>query len=92
MQDAFADPSFLQFFDENKPFILETDVSDYAIGGVLSQYDEQGHLRPVAFYSRQMIPAERNYEIYDKELLAVYASFQEWRHFLQGGLHQVTVL
>ncbi|KAH9270470.1 hypothetical protein BASA83_007470 [Batrachochytrium salamandrivorans] len=36
--------------------------------------------------------AERNYEIYDKELLAVVDSFKHWRHFLQGGHHPVTVL
>ncbi|KAH9264246.1 hypothetical protein BASA83_012260 [Batrachochytrium salamandrivorans] len=49
-------------------------------------------LRPIAFYARQMNSAEQNYEIYDKELLAVVESFKHWRHFLQGGLHPVTVL
>ncbi|KAH9269148.1 hypothetical protein BASA83_008767 [Batrachochytrium salamandrivorans] len=75
-----------------KPFILETDASDYAISGVLSQYDDSNTLRPIAFYARQMNSAEQNYEIYDKELLAVVESFKHWRHFLQGGLHPVTVL
>ncbi|KAH6582550.1 hypothetical protein BASA61_008449 [Batrachochytrium salamandrivorans] len=69
------------------PFILETDASDYAISGVLSQYDDSNTLRPIAFYARQMNSAEQNYEIYDKELLAVVESFKHWRHFLQGGLH-----
>ncbi|KAH9265279.1 hypothetical protein BASA83_011178 [Batrachochytrium salamandrivorans] len=50
------------------------------------------HSRPIAFYARQMNSAEQNYEIYDKELLAVVESFKHWRHFLQGGLHPVTVL
>ncbi|KAH9246028.1 hypothetical protein BASA81_016451 [Batrachochytrium salamandrivorans] len=62
------------------------------ISGILSQYDENEVLRPIAFYARQMNSAERNYEIYDKELLAVVESFKHWRHFLQGGLHAVTVL
>ncbi|KAH9274016.1 hypothetical protein BASA83_003653 [Batrachochytrium salamandrivorans] len=66
--------------------------SDYAISGVLSQYDDSNTLRPIAFYARQMNSAEQNYEIYDKELLAVVESFKHWRHFLQGGLHPVTVL
>jgi len=43
-------------------------------GGVLSQYDNEGILYPVAFYSKNMVPAECNYEIYDKELLAIYYS------------------
>ncbi|KAH9270155.1 hypothetical protein BASA83_007669 [Batrachochytrium salamandrivorans] len=55
---------------QRKPFILETDASDYAISGVLSQYDDSNTLRPIAFYARQMNSAEQNYEIYDKELLA----------------------
>ncbi|KAH9270612.1 hypothetical protein BASA83_007207 [Batrachochytrium salamandrivorans] len=59
-----------------RPFILETDASDYAISGVLSQYDDSNTLRPIAFYARQMNSAEQNYEIYDKELLAVVESFQ----------------
>ncbi|KAH6597129.1 hypothetical protein BASA50_004670 [Batrachochytrium salamandrivorans] len=62
------------------------------ISGVLSQYDDSNTLRPIAFYARQMNSAEQNYEIYDKELLAVVESFKHWRHFLQGGLHPVTVL
>ncbi|KAH9272156.1 hypothetical protein BASA83_005493 [Batrachochytrium salamandrivorans] len=40
-------------------------------------------LRPIAFYARQMNSAEQNYEIYDKELLAVVESFKHWRHFLK---------
>ncbi|KAH9251787.1 hypothetical protein BASA81_010360 [Batrachochytrium salamandrivorans] len=56
------------------------------------KYDDTDVLRPIAFYARQMNSAERNYEIYDKELLAVVDSFKHWRHFLQGGHHPVTVL
>ncbi|KAI3642374.1 hypothetical protein MP228_011929 [Amoeboaphelidium protococcarum] len=78
--------------DEEKPFVVEADASDYGIAGVLSQQSDSGEFKPVAFYSRQLNPAERNYEIYDKELLAIHQCFKEWRHFLQGGKHQVTVL
>ncbi|KAH6597042.1 hypothetical protein BASA50_004801 [Batrachochytrium salamandrivorans] len=92
LKDAFAHSDFLTHPDETRPFIVETDASDYAISGVLSQYDDTDVLRPIAFYARQMNSAERNYEIYDKELLAVVDSFKHWRHFLQGGHHLVTVL
>ncbi|KAH9246304.1 hypothetical protein BASA81_016167 [Batrachochytrium salamandrivorans] len=71
----------------SNPFILETDASDFAISGVLHQHDQSNTLRPVAFYSRQMNNAERNYDIYDKELLAVVESFKHWRHLLQGKLN-----
>ncbi|KAH9253867.1 hypothetical protein BASA81_008179 [Batrachochytrium salamandrivorans] len=87
LKTAFANSDFLTHPDDSRPFILETDASDYAISGVLSQYDDSNTLRPIAFYARQMNSAEQNYEIYDKELLAVVESFKHWRHFLQGGLH-----
>ena len=70
--------------DNTKPFLVYTDASNFAIGCVLKQYDDQGEARPIAFYSRQMTPPETNYEIYDKELLAIYVAFKEWRHFLSG--------
>ncbi|KAH9275516.1 hypothetical protein BASA83_001797 [Batrachochytrium salamandrivorans] len=71
LKTAFANSDFLTHPDDSRPFILETDASDYAISGVLSQYDDSNTLRPIAFYARQMNSAEQNYEIYDKELLAV---------------------
>ena len=49
---------------------METDASGYATGGVLSQ-EQEGKWKPIAFLSRTMQPAERNYEIYNKELLAI---------------------
>jgi len=49
---------------------VETDASGHAIGGVLSQ-EQDGKWRPITFLSRKMQPAEQNYEIYDKELLAI---------------------
>ncbi len=61
----------LKHFDSIREAILETDFSDYVNGGVLSQYDDEGILHSVAFYSKNMVPAECNYEIYDKELLAI---------------------
>jgi hypothetical protein len=91
LKQAFTSASMLMHPDDSKPFFVETDASDYGIGGVMSQINSDNLLQPIAFYSRQLNPAERNYTIYDKELLAVYACFEEWRQFLQGGLHPVTV-
>ncbi|SLM34528.1 t18348probable pol truncated-rice blast fungus magnaporthe gypsy retrotransposon [Lasallia pustulata] len=61
----------LWHFDQTRKAILETDSSDHVNAGVLSQYDDNKVLHPVAFYSKNMVPAECNYEIYDKELLAI---------------------
>ena len=54
--------------------MLETDASNFAIGAVLLQLQQDNILHPVAFYSRKMIPAETNYPIYDKEMLAIVAA------------------
>jgi len=51
-------------------FRVEVDISGHTIGGVLSQ-EQEGKWKPVTFLSRTMSPTERNYEIYDKELLAI---------------------
>jgi len=56
---------------------VETDISEHAIGGVLSQ-EQEGKWKPIAFLSRTMQPAERNYEIYDKELLYYNSKTLEW--------------
>ena len=62
-------------------FRVETDISGHAIGGVLSQ-EQEGKWKPIAFLSRTMQPAEQNYEIYDKELLAIVEALTKWRQYL----------
>jgi hypothetical protein len=91
LKKAFTTAPILTHPDFQKPFFLETDASDFALGAVLSQPDKDGHLHPVAFHSRKFTATEINYEIHDKELLAIVDSFQEWRHFLEGAQHPVTV-
>jgi len=71
--------------------IIETDALDFTIGAVLSQRDEENRLHPVAFHSRKFQPAEINYEIHDKELLAVVDAFKHWRRYCEGATHQVQV-
>ena len=58
---------------------MEADSSGYALGGVISQVDEKGRLRPVGFFSRKLTPAEDNYQIHDKDLLSIVATM---RHFI----------
>ena len=78
--------------DSTKPFHIEADSSDFATGAVLSQVsseDEKWH--PVVFFSKSLSPVERNYEIHDKEMLAIIRSLQEWRHFVEGAKHQCEI-
>ena len=70
---------------------METDASDYAIEACLNQPDKEERLHPVAYYSRKMTPPELNYNIHDKELLAIVAALKEWRHYLEGVKHQTLI-
>ncbi|KAJ1574561.1 hypothetical protein NDA15_005899 [Ustilago hordei] len=88
---AFTSAGVLQHFDYHLPTRLETDASDFAIAGVLKQ-EHEGRWHPVAFYSRKMSSAEKNYEIHDKELLAVVACLTQWRHMLAGLPNQLVIL
>ena len=76
---AFSTAPVLLHFDPDKETWIETDASDYVVAGILSQIGPDGKLHPVAFMSKKMSPAECNYEIYDKELLAIVRAFEEWR-------------
>ena len=91
LKKAFTSAPILAHVDPEKPFIIEADASDFALGSILSQQGNDEKLHPVAFHSRKFDVAEINYEIHDKELLAIVDSFMQWRHFLEGSSHQVTV-
>jgi len=70
--------------------VVETDPSDFGLGCVLSQYQGR-RLHPVAFHSRKLNSTEINYEIHDKELLAIMESFKEWKRYLWGEEEPVMV-
>ncbi|KAK7887257.1 hypothetical protein WMY93_026878 [Mugilogobius chulae] len=71
--------------DPSLQFVVEVDASDTGVGAVLSQRSPVDQkLHPCAFFSRRLSPAERNYSIGDKELLAVKLALEEWRHYLEG--------
>jgi len=90
---AFTFAPILIHHDLAKPFIVETDVSDFALGTILSQFGIDGLLHPVAFYSRKLTSAEINYQVYDKELLAIITAFEQWRITRQVLLtHQLVLI
>jgi hypothetical protein len=82
LKDAFQNDVLLNYPDTSQAFTLFCDASDQALGAVLSQRDTDENLRPLEFYSRKFLPAELNYTVYDKELLAIVETFKNWRHFL----------
>jgi len=77
---------------DSEPFHIKADSSDFASGAVFSQQlprEEKWH--PVAFYSKSLSPVEQNYEIHDKEMLAIIHALEEWRHFLEGAQYLVEI-
>jgi hypothetical protein len=87
----FCEAPILKMPDPEKPYFLQTDASDVGLGGVLLQeYNCIKH--PLAYYSQKFSAAERNYNVHDKELLAIIASLKHWRRFLEGTHVPITIL
>lgn len=84
LKKAFTTAPVLAHFNPDRKTWLETDASNFVVAAVLSQEGPDGALRPVAFLSKKMSPAECNYDIYDKELMAIVRAFEEWRPELAG--------
>ena len=70
--------------DIDKKMRMEVDASDYAMGGVLLMECKDGQWRLVAFLSKSLNETERNYEIHDKEMLAIIRGLEAWKHLLEG--------
>ena len=85
MKEQFTKELVLAMLDLDKKMRIEVDASDYATGGVLSMECEDGLWRLVAFLSKSLNETERNYEIHDKEMLAIIRGLENWRHLLEGA-------
>ena len=71
---------------------METDASDYALAAILSILDTDGEVHPVAFLSQTFSAPELNYDMHDKELLAIFEAFKAWRHYLEGSALLINVI
>ncbi|ESK82722.1 hypothetical protein Moror_5689 [Moniliophthora roreri MCA 2997] len=92
LKRRFQQEPVLQLPDPKKVFIIETDASKWASGGVLRQQGPDGELHPCGYISHAFDATERNYEIYDRELFTIVCALETWRHHLMEGPHPVTVL
>jgi hypothetical protein len=101
LQSEFTKAPVLAHCDYEKPIRLETDASGFAIAGIISQLaawltsgEEGGRVKdrdwhPIAFLSRTMADAERNYSVGDQEMLAIVKACRHWRHYLEGSKYPV---
>src|SRR5271155_5554831 len=78
LKKKFTEEPVLLLPDHSKPFQIESDASKVATGAVLTQLDGNGDRHPCAFLSKTLSSTERNYEIYDRELLGIIRSLEEW--------------
>ncbi len=93
LKRQFTTAPILHHPDPNSPFVVEVDTSNIGIGAILSQRQgDPAKLYPCAYYSRKLTPTEQNYDVGDRELLAIKAALEEWRHWLEGVRHPFTVL
>jgi RNase H-like domain found in reverse transcriptase/Reverse transcriptase (RNA-dependent DNA polymerase) len=82
---AMLTAPILRYYQPDLPTMVETDASNGVVAGVLSQQDLQSQLwHPTAYFSKTMQPAQLNYDIHDKEMLAIILALEEWRAKLEG--------
>ena len=70
--------------DFTREFVLQTDASDFGVGAVLSQFDDEGTDHPIAYFSRKLLPREQRYSTVEKECLAIKLGTQAFRVYLLG--------
>ncbi|KAI2649902.1 Transposon Tf2-8 polyprotein [Labeo rohita] len=93
LRQRFTTAPILHHPDPDRPFIVEVDASSTGVGAVLSQqHSEPAKMFPCAYFSHKLSPAERNYDVGNRELLAIKLALEEWRHWLEGAKHSFTVL
>jgi len=85
LKERFTTEPVLVTPDLDKEMRVEADASDFAMGGVLSMKCRDERWRPVVYISKSLNEAKRNYEIHDKEMLAIILCLEAWRHFLEGA-------
>jgi hypothetical protein len=91
IKELVKNAPILMLHNPDKQHLIRPDASGYALGIVLEQPDDDGKWRPVAFFSRKFTTAERNYDVHDRELLAIVEAFKQWRHYLQGVKEETIV-
>jgi RNase H-like domain found in reverse transcriptase/Integrase zinc binding domain len=84
LKQAFISTPVLTHYKHNCPLVIETNASDYALAAILSQVEPNREIHPIAYLSRTFSNTELNYDMHDKELMAIYEAFKAWHHYLEG--------
>ena len=89
---AFTTTPVLAQWKPNCQIIVETDASNYALAAILLIQDTDGEVHPVVFKLQTFTRSKLNYDVHDKELLAIFEAFKSWHHYLEGSTFPVDVI
>ena len=84
LRKALISAPILQLPDPNRPFSVDTDACNHQVGAALFQENDEGVRHPIGFWSRSLLPAEKNYSASERECLAVIWAVQILRPYLEG--------
>jgi len=92
LKQAFTSASILTHWVPDTQLIVETNALDYALTAILSIMTKDNEIHPIAFHSQTFSAPELNYDVHDKELLAIFEAFKIWRHYLEGSASPIDVV
>jgi len=92
LKELVTSEPVLKHVNPKEAYRMETDALSYAYGVVLTQKQQTGKCHPVAFMLKSMSPAEKNYNIGDKEALAIVKPLQHWQHWLEGTTLPIEII
>jgi len=92
LKQAFTSAPILTHWVLDAQLVMETNASDYALAAILSIMTKDNEIHPVAFHSRTFSTLKLNYDVHNKELLAIFEAFKIWRHYLEGSTSPIDVV
>jgi len=92
LKQAFTSAPILMHWVPDAQLVVETNASDYALAAILSIMTKDNEIHPIAFHSRTFSTPELNYDVHNKELLAIFEAFKIWQHYLEGSASPIDVV
>jgi len=92
LKQAFISAPILMHWVPDVQLVMETDASDYALAAILSIMTKDNEIHPVAFHSQTFFALELNYNIHNKELLAIFEAFKIWQHYLERSTSPIDIV
>jgi len=92
LKQVFIFVPILMHWVLNAQLVVETDTSDYALAAILSIMTKDNEIHPVVFYSWMFSTLELNYDVHNKELLAIFEAFKIWQHYLEGSASPIDIV